>query len=172
MDEILRRIEGALYIVLALQVIQLFNWLAWVTGNKETVVARLLPKINDFAKRGVYELSVQLEKRKRAKVPDGMSAIPVIDDVQFRQFCRALLKRVKDRRAAGGSIEDVKVTEAEWVGNGFTRDQFIAFRAQLERRGIIRVVDGRGTRGWQFDRKGSYDSAYNRLEKLANEILI
>lgn len=165
METLLLQILAASYATLGLMVVIVtFNFALWsvIIQERRPNIPQLFDLTTKAVKRGVYALDVKLQKRRKKPKDKDLQPLPVpFDEVGFRTFCRELLKAVNN----AASIEDVKLTEAEWTKNR-TREQFVAYRTRLEERGIVCIVDGRGTRGWRTDQNGSYAWARGRLEKL------
>lgn len=158
MDEILRRlsaIESLLWAILGFMVLFVTAVVASLS-SRDNAFARLLPKINNYAKRGIYALDVKLQKRKKLKNMNGAPVTPDVDDGIMRSFVRVLLREIEQKQQAGGSMADVSLVEADWVTNGRFAEvsggspkDFRACMDRLEAARIIERKDKRGTRGWR-----------------------
>src|SRR5574343_149421 len=169
MDEILRRltaIEALLYTITGLMLVMVTVFFAlWsiVIQGRRPNIPQLFDLTTKAVKRGIYSLDVKLQKRRKKPKDKDLQPLPVpFDEVGFRQFCRELLQKIAD---AGGSMEGIELTEDAW--SKYPRKKYVEFRTRLEEKGIVRIVDGRGTRGWWQSHNGSYATARERLERLA-----
>lgn len=162
----MEQILSVLYAVLGLQlvIVAFLFAVAWMLDGKPTLT-NILPKINNYARRGVYELGVRLQKPKKIKNLGQTPVTPDVDGIILRKFVRVLLQEI----GQSVDIEAVKLTEPVWVAGGKFKEliggspaQFRACMDRLEAERVVTRAGGKNVRVWAMP----YRSIASKLQRL------